>query len=151
MFLLGGLGFTSLLVSESVPIAVVLANDGQNGVLHDTYYVQANFNSLLLQLTVILVLASIAWLQERSGAMRHPRITRWLFWPLYASLAALNSTDLVMMYLMPGPIRYIDYAEGFTLYSRFSIVCAFIALMAASGILALATWSGFARWRFGKV
>ncbi|RVU38843.1 hypothetical protein EOI86_06140 [Hwanghaeella grinnelliae] len=151
MHLLGGFGITSLFISANIPVAVLLGSDGQNGIFLDTSYVVASFHTLIAQLLVIFILAAITWVQDRFHAMRFPRISRWLFWPFFTSIAALNSNDLILQLTMSQPHRYIDYADGFELYNQISLVSAYTALMAMVAILALAIWSAYARWRFGKI
>ncbi|MBY5989360.1 hypothetical protein [Roseovarius atlanticus] len=70
------------------------------GYVHDTFI--APLLSVLLALLPAFFTCLVLWVQDRSGAMIFPSLTRWLFWPIIAGMVLIPG--VVTLFLVNGDI-----------------------------------------------
>lgn len=114
--------------------------------LHDTYYVVSPGGLSAGPAAVMAFFGLVTWLQDRLGAMRHPRITFVLFWTLHLAISATLLAPGLIWRVVP-PRRYVDYPEAFQVMNSLSLAAALLGQLAVLCLLGLAVWSGIKRWR----
>ncbi len=121
---------------------VVLSSIGEpKSHLNDTYYVVNSGNSFFSFSLILMFFAALTWLQSRLGAMRFPRVTRALFWPLNLGLIGASSSVAVLNFLVPKPRRYIDYPEYIDALNRISSLATICSSIASLALVCLFIWS----------
>ncbi len=114
---------------------------------HDTYYVVSHGHYLVNIGIVMAVFGTITWVQTRFGAMRHPALTKFLFWILHIALM-IGSTSFqgVLVFILSKPRRYIDYPEYMESYALLSVWSGLLSQIALIGLLGLLLWSILSKW-----
>jgi heme/copper-type cytochrome/quinol oxidase subunit 1 len=113
---------------------------------HDTYYVVSNGNLPWSIGIAMAVFGAITWTQTRFGAMRHPVLTKILFWVLHVALIGSTSFQMGLVFILPKPRRYIDYPEFMEIYALISIWSGHLSQAALIGLFCLLLWSVTTKW-----
>ncbi|MCH2075853.1 MAG: hypothetical protein MK180_03050 [Rhodobacteraceae bacterium] len=111
---------------------------------YDTYYVVGDGN--FLWSIVMAACGAITWIQTRFGAMRHPDLTKILFWILHVSLIGSTFLPSLLFVVPPKPRRYIDYQEVMETYASVSAWSGIMSKAALVALLCLLLWSVTAGW-----
>lgn len=108
---------------------------------HDTYYVVSPGHFFSDVGIAMAIFGAITWTQTRFGAMRHPTLTKALFWVLHIALIGSTSFQGVLAFILPKPQSYLDYPEVMETYVLISAWSGFLSLAALAGLLCLLLWS----------
>ncbi|MDP5217139.1 cbb3-type cytochrome c oxidase subunit I [Ruegeria sp. 2205SS24-7] len=115
---------------------------------YGSYYVVSHSHFAMSLGIAMALLGAITWVQTRFGAMRHPKLTKVLFWFLHIALIVGNSFQSVLAFILPAPRRYTDYPEFFETYVLVSSWSGITASASVLGLVGLLIWSAIATWRF---
>ena len=112
---------------------------------HDTYFI-VNHGYYMMNLGFgMAIIGAIIWAQTKFGGMRHPTLTKALFWLFHLAVMGSTTFLFVFAFFIPKPRTYIDYAEYFETYNLIGAWSAILAQAAVFGLLALLIWSTVAR------
>ena len=117
--MLWAIGFIFLFTVGGVT-GVVLANAGIDHALHDTYYVVAHFHYVLSLGAVFTLFAGwYYWYEKMFGIKYNGFLAGIQFWLMFIG-ANVVFFPQHFLGLNGMPRRYIDYADGFTLWNQVS-------------------------------
>lgn len=147
MFLL--IGVATVVVTRWAPHLILSFPFGSGGAMRQwssgggpTYEVFfAPLIGVLLALILPTMVCALMWWQQRIGAMFHPSLTRWLFWPIAAGLMLIPG--VVTLVLVNGGTQIADPQPILKLsaLANSTGLAAFVAL-AALTVWSLVRWVG---------
>lgn len=114
----------------------------------DTYYVVAHGHYLVNAGIQTAIFGAITWVQTRFGSMKHPKLTKTLFWLLNIALIGNTAVQGALTYIFPMPRSYVDYPDYMQTLVLVSSWSGLLSSAVVIALLCLLLWSIMRSWLF---